>query len=73
MYIFSYDLSKLYARLSLMLFIAPLMHFSVTTSAPYGFALMISTSGRMDVILENCLIGVLDLILWRSLNSKSGK
>jgi hypothetical protein len=34
MYIFSYDLYKLYARLSLMLFIAPLMNFSVTTCAP---------------------------------------
>jgi hypothetical protein len=73
MYIFSYDLSKLYARLSLMLFIAPLMNFSVTTSAPYGFALMISTSGRMDVILGNCLMGDLDLILCRRLNSKSEK
>jgi hypothetical protein len=33
-YIFSYDFCKLYARLSLMLFIAPLMNFSVTTYAP---------------------------------------
>jgi hypothetical protein len=32
---------------------------------------MISTSGRMDVILGNCLIGVLDLIMCRRLNSKS--
>jgi hypothetical protein len=72
-YIFSYDLSKLYARLSLMLFIAPLMNFSVTTSAPYGFALMISTPGVMDMNLGNCLIDVLDLILCKSLNSKSEK
>jgi hypothetical protein len=27
----------------------------------------------MDVILGNCLLGVLDLILCRSLNSKSEK
>jgi hypothetical protein len=33
-YIFSYDLFKLYARISLMLFIAPLMNFSLSTSAP---------------------------------------
>jgi hypothetical protein len=72
-YIFSHDLSKLYARLSLMLFIAPLINFSVTTSAPYGFSWLISTSGMMDVILGNCLIDVLDLILCRSLNSKSEK
>jgi hypothetical protein len=32
--IFRYELFKLYARLSLMLFIAPLMNFSVTTCAP---------------------------------------
>jgi hypothetical protein len=32
---------------------------------------MISTPGVMDVILGNCLIDVLDLILCRSLNSKS--
>jgi hypothetical protein len=31
---FSYELFKLYARLSLMLFIAPLIIFSVTTCAP---------------------------------------
>jgi hypothetical protein len=38
---------------------------------------MISTSGdldfEMDVILGNCLIGDLDLIVCRSLNSKSEK
>jgi hypothetical protein len=34
---------------------------------------MISTSGRMDVILGNCLIRDLDLIMCRSLNSKSEK
>jgi hypothetical protein len=34
MYIFSYDLFKLYANLSLMLFITPLLNFSVTTCAP---------------------------------------
>jgi hypothetical protein len=33
-YIFSYELCKLYASLSLMLFIAPLMNFSVTPCAP---------------------------------------
>jgi hypothetical protein len=33
-YIFSYELFKLYARLSLMLFIASLMNFSLSTSAP---------------------------------------
>jgi hypothetical protein len=32
-----------------------------------------STSGMMDVILGNCLIDVLDLILCRSLISKSQK
>jgi hypothetical protein len=32
--IFSYDLFKLYARLCLMLFIASLMNFSWSTSAP---------------------------------------
>jgi hypothetical protein len=56
-----------------MLFIAPLMNFSVTTYAPKGLSLLISTSGMMDVILENSLIGDLDLILCRSLNSKSEK
>jgi hypothetical protein len=35
--------------------------------------LMISTPGVMDVNLGNCLIDVLDLILCRSLNSKSEK
>jgi hypothetical protein len=34
---------------------------------------MFSTPGVMDVILGNCLIDVLDLILCRSLNSKSEK
>jgi hypothetical protein len=34
---------------------------------------MISTPAVMDVILENCLLGVLDLTLCRSLNSKSKK
>jgi hypothetical protein len=38
-----------------------------------GLSLLISTSGMMDVILGNCLIDVLDLILCRSLNSKSEK
>jgi hypothetical protein len=32
---------------------------------------MISTPGVMDMNLGNCLLGVLDLILCRSLNSKS--
>jgi hypothetical protein len=68
-YIFSYDLFKLYARISLMLFIAPLMNFSLSTSTPWGFDLMSSTPGVMDVNLGNCLLGVLDLILCRSLNS----
>jgi hypothetical protein len=35
--------------------------------------LLISTSGRMDVILGCALIYVLDLILCRSLNSKVEK
>jgi hypothetical protein len=35
--------------------------------------LFIRTSGMMDVILGNCLIGDLDLILCRRLNSKSEK
>jgi hypothetical protein len=34
---------------------------------------MISTPGVMDVILGNGLLGVLDLTLCRSLNSKSEK
>jgi hypothetical protein len=34
---------------------------------------MISTPGGMDVILENCLIDVLDLSLCMSLNLKSEK
>jgi hypothetical protein len=34
---------------------------------------MSSTSGRVGLILGNCLIGDLDLILCRSLNSKSKK
>jgi hypothetical protein len=33
-YIFSYDFCKLYASLSLMLFIAPLIIFYVTTCVP---------------------------------------
>jgi hypothetical protein len=49
------------------------MNFSLSTSAPEGFALLISTSGMMDGILGNCLIDVLDLILCRSLNLKSEK
>jgi hypothetical protein len=56
-----------------MLFIAPLMKFSLSTCAPKGFALLSSTSGRVDLILGNCLIGDLDLILCRSLNSKVEK
>jgi hypothetical protein len=32
-----------------------------------------STSGRVDLILGNYLMGELDLILCRSLNSKSEK
>jgi hypothetical protein len=70
---FNYDLCKLYARLSLMFFIVPFVNFSLSTSALYGFALMSSASGRMDVILECVLIYVLDLILCRSLNSKVEK
>jgi hypothetical protein len=31
---FSYDLCKLYARLNVMLFIAPLVNFSLSTCAP---------------------------------------
>jgi hypothetical protein len=56
-----------------MLFIAPLMFLSLTTCAPYGFALLSSTSGRVDFILGNCLIDYLDLILCMSLNSKFEK
>jgi hypothetical protein len=56
-----------------MLFIALLMNFSVVPCAPYGFALLSRTSGRVDLILGNYLMGDLDLILVRSLNSKSEK
>jgi hypothetical protein len=70
---FDYDLCMFYARLSLMLFIASLMNFSLSTSAPKGFALLSSTSGRMDVILGCALIYVLDFILCRSLKFKSRK
>jgi hypothetical protein len=49
------------------------MNFSVTTCAPEGFALLSSTSGRVDLILGNYLMGDLDLILCSSLNSKSEK
>jgi hypothetical protein len=52
-----------------MLFIAPLVNFSFSTSAPYGFALLSSTSGRVDLVLGNCLIDVLDLMC-KILNSK---
>jgi hypothetical protein len=52
---FSYDLCKIYARLNMMLFIAPLVNFSLSTCAPKGFDLLSSTSGRMDLILENYL------------------
>jgi hypothetical protein len=72
-YIFSYDLCKLYTRLNVMLFIAPLVNFSLSTCAPEGFALLSSTSGRVNLILGNYLMGELDLILCRSLNSKSEK
>jgi hypothetical protein len=56
-----------------MLFIAPLMNLYVTKCAPKGFALLSSTSGRVDLILGNCLIGDLDLVLCRSSNSKFEK
>jgi hypothetical protein len=56
-----------------MLFIAPLVNFSLSTCAPEGFALLSSTSGRVNLILGNYLMGELDLILCRSLNSKSEK
>jgi hypothetical protein len=72
-YIFSYDLFKLYARISLMLFIATFNELFFDHKCTLGFALMSSTSSRVDVILGNCLIDVLDLILCRSLNSKSEK
>jgi hypothetical protein len=72
-YIFSYDFCKFYANLSLLLFITPLMNFPATTCAPYGFALLSSISGRVNLILEDCLLGELDLIMCRRLNSKSEK
>jgi hypothetical protein len=71
--IFYYVFCKLYARLSLMLFIAPLISISLSTRAPEGIVLMNSTSGRMDMILGCALVYVLDLILCRSLNSKFQK
>jgi hypothetical protein len=46
-----------------MLFIATLVNFSLSTSAPQGIVLLISTSGKMDVILGCALI--YDLILCR--------
>jgi hypothetical protein len=56
-----------------MIFIAPLVKLSLGTSTPQGFALMSSTSGRVDMILGSFLIGDLDLILCRSLNSNFQK
>jgi chromosome condensin MukBEF MukE localization factor len=66
--IFSYDLCNFYARLNVMLFIAPFVNFSLSTFTPYSFFLVSSTSDRLDMILGLALIYVLDLILYRSLN-----
>ena len=67
-YMFSYNLCKFYARLSLMLFIASLMNFSLSTSAPQSFALLSSTSGKINMILGFCLNHVMYLIQCRLLN-----
>jgi hypothetical protein len=53
-----------------MLFIAPLVNFSLRTNAPSGFVLMNSTSGWLGMILGCALVCVLDLIWCKSLNSK---